>query len=187
MLLDTSGLLCLHNRAEAFHAHARALYHAARVRLTHGYVLAEFVALANARRLPRIAALSFMVDLIDNPDIETVWVDEALHRNAMALLLTRQDKTYSLCDAVSFVLMRQRHLTEALTTDRHFEQEGFRRLLRDTPSCAPWVRPREVAAIQATVESHAFDLGQPSDGYRARATAVRPGRGGIPEDVPTSV
>jgi predicted nucleic acid-binding protein len=129
MLLDTSGLLCLHNRAEPFHEQARTLYCAARVRLTHSYVLAEFVALANARRLPRVAALTFVVDLVENPDIETVWIDEALHREAMALLLARQDKTYSLCDAVSFVLMRQRRLTEALTTDHHFEQEGFQRLL----------------------------------------------------------
>lgn len=45
------------------------------------------------------------------------------------LLSDRQDKTYSLCDAVSFVLMRQRGMTGALTTDRHFEQEGFVRLL----------------------------------------------------------
>lgn len=129
MFLDTSGLLCLHNRAEPLHAHARTLYHAAHVRLTHSYVLAEFVALANARRLPRLAALTFVVDLVGNPDIETAWINEALHREAMDLLLARQDKTYSLCDAVSFVLMRQRHLTEALTTDRHFEQEGFQRLL----------------------------------------------------------
>jgi predicted nucleic acid-binding protein len=76
-----------------------------------------------------MAALTFIVDLVGSPDIETVWVDIALHREAMDLLLTRQDKTYSLCDAVSFVLMRQRHLTEALTTDHHFEQEGFQRLL----------------------------------------------------------
>ena len=137
MLLDTSGLLCLHNRAEPFHAHASTLYHTAHVRLTHSYVLAEFVALAHARRLPRMAALTFMGDLADNPDIDTVWVDEALHRDAMALLLARHDKTYSLCDAVSFVLMRQRHLTEALTTDRHFEQEGFQRLLKDAPSASP--------------------------------------------------
>jgi predicted nucleic acid-binding protein len=129
MLLDTSGLLCLHNRAEPFHARASALYRAAPVRLTHSYVLAEFVALANARRLPFPAALYFITDLVENPDIDTVWVHESLHRHAMALLLARQDKSYSLCDAVSFVLMRQRHVTEALTTDRHFEQEGFQRLL----------------------------------------------------------
>ena len=69
------------------------------------------------------------MDLLDNPDIETVWVDEQLHREAMQLLIDRQDKTYSLCDAVSFVLMRQRKTTTALTTDRHFEQEGFVKLL----------------------------------------------------------
>jgi predicted nucleic acid-binding protein len=76
-----------------------------------------------------LPALTFLGDLLDNPDIETVWVDEPLHREAVALLFTRTDKTYSLCDAVSFVLMRSRGLNEALTTDRHFEQEGFRRLL----------------------------------------------------------
>jgi uncharacterized protein len=129
MLLDTSGLLCLHNRSEPLHMDARALYHAARIRVTHSYVLAEFVALAHARRLPRMVALTFVSDLVENPDIETVWVDEALHCEAMTLLMARPDKAYSLCDAVSFVLMRQRHVTEALTTDRHFEQEGFQRLL----------------------------------------------------------
>lgn len=47
----------------------------------------------------------------------------------MNLLFARQDKSYSLCDAVSFVVMRQRNITKALTTDHHFEQEGFQRLL----------------------------------------------------------
>ncbi|MDB9310592.1 hypothetical protein PN471_18580 [Aphanizomenon sp. CS-733/32] len=59
-----------------------------------------------------------------------VWVDEILHREAMDLLLVRQDKTYSLCDAISFVLMRKKGIREALTTDKHFEQEGFTRLLQ---------------------------------------------------------
>ncbi|MBA2245579.1 MAG: type II toxin-antitoxin system VapC family toxin [Gemmatimonadetes bacterium] len=129
MLLDTSGLLCLHHRAEPFHREARLHYQDARFRVTHCYVLAEFVALASVRRLPRLPTLAYMNDLLDNPDIEVVWVDEALHREAMTLLLARQDKTYSLCDAVSFVLMRRRNIMEALTTDRHFEQEGFRKLL----------------------------------------------------------
>ncbi|HAH56357.1 MAG TPA: hypothetical protein DCM02_14015 [Flavobacterium sp.] len=45
-------------------------------------------------------------------------------------LLCLQYKTYSLCDSVSFIVMREQGITEALTTDRHFEQEGFNRLLR---------------------------------------------------------
>ena len=129
MLLDTSGQLCLYHQAEAFHEAAKTAYQAARRRLTHGYVLAEFVALVQARRLPRVAALTFVVDLVDNPDITVVWIDELLHREAMALSLARPDKSYSLCDALSFVLMRRHGLGDALTTDRHFEQEGFRRLL----------------------------------------------------------
>ena len=72
MLLDTSGLLCLHSRAEPLHRDARTLYQAARMRVTHSYVLAEFVALAQTRRLPRMAALTFISDLVENPDIETL-------------------------------------------------------------------------------------------------------------------
>ncbi len=130
MLLDTSGLLCLHHRDEPFHNEARLFFDAAVTKLTHGYVLAEFVALAQARGLPRQAALSFVMGITDNPEIEVVWVDEDLHRSALAFLQARPDKNYSLCDAVSFVLMRARGITEALTTDSHFEQEGFVRLLK---------------------------------------------------------
>jgi predicted nucleic acid-binding protein len=52
----------------------------------------------------------------------------------MELLEKRADKEYSLWDAVSFVLMRERQLAEALTTDRHFEQEGLIRLLPEAGS-----------------------------------------------------
>ncbi|NJO43125.1 MAG: type II toxin-antitoxin system VapC family toxin [Cyanobacteria bacterium CRU_2_1] len=131
MLLDTSGLLCYLHQNEPQHQEAvQLLNNASHRSLTHSYVLAELVALALIRRFPRPAVLAFVMDLLDNPDVETVWVDEQLHREAMKLLNDRQDKTYSLCDAVSFVLMRQRGMTEALTTDRHFEQEGFVRLLQ---------------------------------------------------------
>jgi uncharacterized protein len=130
MLLDTSGLLCLHYKTEPLHTQARIEYKKAKTLLTHSYIIAEYVALANARRFPRPSVLDFVVDLLDSPDIETVWVDEQLHRAAIELLTVRQDKTYSLCDSVSFVLMHQRGIAKALTTDRHFEQEGFARLLR---------------------------------------------------------
>ncbi len=93
MLLDTAGLLCLYHRAKPLHDEARVAYKAAPVRLTHNYVLAEFVALTAARRLPRMAALTFLADLLANPDIETLWVDEELHQQGMELLLACPDKT----------------------------------------------------------------------------------------------
>lgn len=130
MLLDTSGLLCLYHHSESFHHQAVQAYKTAQLRLTHSYVLAEFVALASARRFPRGPVLDYLDALMDNPDIELVWIDEQFHREAFALLLARRDKEYSVCDAVSFVLMRQRNLYQALTSDKHFEQEGFVRLLR---------------------------------------------------------
>jgi predicted nucleic acid-binding protein len=74
--------------------------------------------------------LDFLCDLTDGPAAEVVFVDERLHRAAVELLRSRPDKAWSLCDSVSFILMGERGLTDALTTDRHFEQAGFRRLLR---------------------------------------------------------
>ncbi|MEG3436202.1 PIN domain-containing protein [Pannus brasiliensis CCIBt3594] len=129
ILLDTSGLLCYVHENEPQHREAVQILDNTGRSLTRSYVLSEFVALAQARHYPRFHSLNFIIALLENPDIDTVWVDESLHREAMDLLLARPDKTYSLCDAVSFVLMRQRGLDEALTTDRHFEREGFRRLL----------------------------------------------------------
>lgn len=129
MLLDTSGLLCVMNTAEPHHRLARDLLAAAAVRLVHSYVLAELIPLAHIRGKLRTEAVEFVATLADDPSVEVVWVDEPLHREAVALLVARRDKTYSLCDAVSFVLMRRYGIPDALTTDKHFEQEGFRRLL----------------------------------------------------------
>ncbi len=130
MLVDTSGLFCCHHASERQHADATTLFKNASLRLSHSYVLAEFIPLCRARGLNVTAALAFAADLLDNPLVEIVWVDEDLHRAALAFLQQRLDKAYSLCDAVSFVLMRARGITEALTTDSHFEQEGFVRLLK---------------------------------------------------------
>jgi len=129
MFLDTSGLLCLLHRRESAHAEACNAYGRAVVRLTHSFVLAEFVALANARRIPSSAVIPFLRDLLASPDIETVWAGERLTSRAIALLVSRENRGYSLCDAVSFVLMRERGIDVALTSDEHFEQEGFQKLL----------------------------------------------------------
>jgi predicted nucleic acid-binding protein len=130
MLLDTSGLYCYLDAGDARHGKAVSLLESAKTRLTHNYVLAELVALCNARGLDRGVTLGFITALTDDPDIVFVWVGQKEHRSAVELLRARRDKDYSLCDAISFLVMQQHGMTEALTTDHHFEQEGFARLLR---------------------------------------------------------
>ncbi len=129
MLLDTSGLLCLIDKREPQRSAAQAYFAAASIRLTHSYVLSELIALAQARGVPREAALEFASDIADSDDVEVVWVPEDLHGRAMNLLKEHLDKEWSRCDSVSFVIMEERGLLEALTTDHYFEQAGFVRLL----------------------------------------------------------
>jgi predicted nucleic acid-binding protein len=50
----------------------------------------------------------------------------------LMLYQSRPDKSYSLVDCISMQTMREEGLTEILTNDRHFEQEGFRALFRDS-------------------------------------------------------
>lgn len=129
MFLDTSGFYALLDASEARHTAARTELARAVTPFTHAYVLAELVPLAQIRGLPRSGMLDFISVLIESGEVEVVWPGRELHVTAHKLLLARPDKAYSLCDAVSFVLMRERGEREALTTDHHFEQEGFVRLL----------------------------------------------------------
>jgi predicted nucleic acid-binding protein len=79
MLLDTSGLLCCFDADEARHREAVRCYDGAVLRLTHNYVLAEFIALAKARRLPRDESLAFAADVLADPDVDLVWIDPLIH------------------------------------------------------------------------------------------------------------
>lgn len=130
MFVDTSGLLVYFDARADKHAAAVAMFTDRPVLATHSGVLLEFVPLCRSRNLNLSNALAFLIDLVDNPSVDVVWVDEELLRAAILLLQGRRDKTYSLCDAISFLLMRKMGLTDSLTTDRHFEQEGFVRLLK---------------------------------------------------------
>ncbi len=129
LFLDTSGLLALAHQDELHHALAAEHIRTCRNAITHNYILAEFLALAFVRGLPRHAALEFVEAISHSPDIHITWISEKLHQQGMALLRARLDKGYTLCDAVSFALMRSAGVQAALTTDKHFAQEGFVRLL----------------------------------------------------------
>src|SRR5262245_59316302 len=110
LFLDTSGLLSLFDEGDARHQEASEIFAKAHFLLTTNYVLAEFVPLTHVRGLNREKSLGFLQGLVLLPRIEVVWIDEKRHQESMNLLNHRLDKSYSLCDAVGFVLMRERQI-----------------------------------------------------------------------------
>ncbi len=63
--------------------------------------------------------------------IEPFGVD--LYRRGLKLYGDRPDKEWSLTDCISFVVMSERHLVDALTRDHHFKQAGFIPLFANSP------------------------------------------------------
>lgn len=72
MFLDTSGLLALLDVREPQHQKSRDQYARASSRFTHAFVLAEFIALSNARGVPSSASLQFLQGLLATPDVAIV-------------------------------------------------------------------------------------------------------------------
>lgn len=68
-------------------------------------------------------------ELRGNPAVEIVAENGELWNRALQLYAARVDKTWSFTDCLSFIVMQDRELTEALTADHHFEQAGFTILL----------------------------------------------------------
>ena len=129
MLIDTSGWFSIMDDTDHRYDTAKRYIQTARVRLTHSYVIAELTALSHARGIAKESLVRVTNEILDDPKVEVIWADESLTMRAWSLLQDRQDKNWSLCDSVSFVLMNQLGITEALTTDHHFEQAGFIKLL----------------------------------------------------------
>jgi uncharacterized protein len=134
--IDTAGWASLFIRTEPHHRAARATFDAWRrhdvALVTTNYVLTELVALfTSPLRIPRPRQVQYIETIKAAPYLQIVHIDFDLDRAAWTLLKTRLDKSWSLVDAASFVVMSQYSISEALTTDRHFEQAGFIRLLRE--------------------------------------------------------
>jgi uncharacterized protein len=68
--------------------------------------------------------------LENDPSVTVVTVSIELLAEGRALYANRPDKEWSLTDCISFVVMHERGLQEALTADHHFAQAGFVTLLR---------------------------------------------------------
>lgn len=135
LFADTSGLGSLADPTQPFHSLAASFYRASRYQnrklVTTNYILAELVALLTSPlRFSRTSIVAFIDDLKTSPYVDVVHLDALLDDEAWQLLTRRQDKDWSLADCASFVIMTRRGITEALTTDHHFEQAGFVRLLK---------------------------------------------------------
>lgn len=78
----------------------------------------------------RPAAVELLLSLENDPKVEIVPVSGDLYAQAFKLFSERTDKEWGLVDCVSFVVMRERGITDALTSDDHFRQAGFNALMR---------------------------------------------------------
>ena len=130
--VDTGYWIALTDAGDQHHRRARAL--AAAVRppfVTTDAVLIEVGNTLSAARW-RELGIALLDDVRTSPDIEVVPLTPELFDRAVVLYRSRGDKEWGLTDCVSFVVMQERGITDALAADQHFVQAGFRALLRES-------------------------------------------------------
>ncbi len=96
--------------------------------VTTAWVLCE-VAAALSPCATRGGFVKLLADLRTDPAVTILPPDADLFERALSLYAGRPDKDWSLTDCISFVVMREMGMDEALTGDHHFTQAGFTALL----------------------------------------------------------
>jgi uncharacterized protein len=135
LFIDTAGWASIFIPTEPYNAIAadyfRQAVQSGSPIVTTNYVITELVALLNSpHRLPRSAIFHHTNIVRRNPNITRIHIDAACDQAAWELCQNRPDKSWSLVDCSSFVVMQQLNIQQALTTDHHFEQAGFIRCLK---------------------------------------------------------
>ena len=130
LFVDTSFYVATVSPKDALHMIARE-----RVRLhAGGLVTTEQVLMETGNWLAASGDRAVFSDLLQSiqadPKTVVVWASRPLFEAGASLYAERPDKDWSLTDCISFVVMRDRGLAAALTGDHHFEQAGFKALLR---------------------------------------------------------
>jgi predicted nucleic acid-binding protein len=128
-LSDTAFFLALINPRDQYHRSAVEMNAVLAMPLvTTAWVLLEFAnAIAASRARAHFERVLARLRL--EPDAEIIAAEPDLFDRGCEFYIAHGDKEWSLTDCISFVIMRDRGLTDALTTDRHFEQAGFKILL----------------------------------------------------------
>ena len=128
VFVDTSAWLALINKSDAAHQRAKKARDAL-LKDDMQFVVTNFVMVEIANALSRVAHKETAVKLINfietSENIEIVEIDRKLYKEAWRAYSTYVDKDWSLTDCTSFEVMKERGITQAFTTDKHFEQAGF--------------------------------------------------------------
>jgi predicted nucleic acid-binding protein len=123
--VDTSALLAFLDRDATRHAdvvEAMTPVLAQRTGVTHNYVIIEAEALVH-RRHGANPARRLLEDIV--PLLDIVWIGPDLHAAAVDAHLADLRRRTSLIDHMSFVVMRDQDIDDALALDSHFTQAGF--------------------------------------------------------------
>ena len=126
---DTFYFLAIINARDAAHEKAANFSEAREDAIvTTAWILTELAdALCDSSR--RHTFRRVVNDLEADSRTSIVPPSQSLFERGMDLYNARDDKDWSLTDCISFIVMKEHGITEALTGDRHFEQAGFRALL----------------------------------------------------------
>lgn len=130
LFADTFALIAWLNPRDQAHPMVTAYLDAFPGRLlTTEWVLME---VADALSAPesRSTAVDFLRAVRASPLFEVVAYCSAVYQAGFDLFAARPDKAWSLTDCISFQVMSERGLRDALTADHHFEQAGFRAVFK---------------------------------------------------------
>lgn len=130
LFLDTAFIQALLNPRDDYHQQAKQLFPRVRAASEVWITEAVLVEVGNAlSALNRNGAVQFIQQCYRTDNINIVSVDTALLMQSLNLYQSRPDKDWGLTDCISFIVMQQNNLTDAVTSDRHFLQAGFRTLM----------------------------------------------------------
>lgn len=133
VFLDTAYAVALSSPGDLFHQRAVHLADEMRqvgVRLVTTRAIVLEIGNTLSKQRYRHAAVSLLHALEGDPTVEIIPLSEQLWERAWRLFRERPDKEWGLTDCISFIVMQDRGLIEALTTDEHFLQAGFHALMR---------------------------------------------------------
>jgi predicted nucleic acid-binding protein len=133
VFIDTVGWVALLHRGDNLHQKAIESYRDIKnlYRITTDAVLVESCNTFSKSSM-RPLALSLMEKVRESKSIgilEVVYVEEGLMQQGFELFKNRMDKEWSLTDCISFIVMKKKGINKAITSDKHFEQAGFEKLM----------------------------------------------------------